>query len=560
MLRDRPPESGMLGIDTLLSQLRDRIDAGERTRILQAAFMLALAMCWGWVAADSRFHWDEPAYWYTAAYLSVADILAGDFQPSGIDGFSNSRVGHILLLKLAVSVLGPGPGSLAIIVGCYLAMLALFLWLAYRLLQMLAPAARHAGPALVACALTPIFVYLAFKTVAEIPALLLSTLAALAFLRSLRERPALWIAVTAAALAGVALTKNHIALLPASMIVALLSSGGLGYSRSRIAAQAVIAGFASLAFFAALLYAAEISLGQYLAVGAFVADIKDPPTVRLFTLAIECGPLLLALPLALLSPRRSHLRFFALWFALATVPLLFSPRIEDRYLVGNLVPMAGLAQLAIEGLDRFVRNRARDAKAIMLRVGMVTAFALLALSALVQPLMLHGVRHDHLSALVQRLDAIHGAGRYTILTPSEYTTFLYLRFMYPSYAVYTVFTPSPPNHRDPRAWASLQKRYYDSRAVQNFESLQFVKGPLLYVSPDSNLTVASLGEIVKRLPRQGLRERAADLLAEMRPGKPEQMSWIWSDPRIALCPVGRNGSYVARQVNLCFGADCPCAR
>lgn len=557
MLRSHPVKSGMLGIDARTSHVRDSIGRIQRSRWVQVGFMLLLVLAWGWVAADDRFHWDEPAYWYTAAYLSIADILAGDFQPSGIDGFSNSRVGHILLLKWAISVLGPGPGSLALIVAGYLGMLVLFLWLTYRMLQVLSPGARNAGAAVVAIALTPIFVYLAFKTIAEIPALLLSALAAFAFLNSLRARPGLWLAIVAAALAGVAFTKNHIAVLPASLIVALLLSGGFGYSRKRIVAHAAISALASLSLFAALLYVAGMPLDRYLAVGTFFANMADPIAARVFTVALECGPILLALPLALNSPRRAHLRFFALWFVLATVPLLFSHRIEDRYLVGNLVPMAGLAMLSIEGVDRFVRDRASET--VLVGIGMIGSLVLLALSAIVQPLMMHGVRGDHLSALVQRLDAINGGSSYAIVTPSEYTTFLYLRFMYSQRAVYTVFTPAPPNHRDPRAWALLQKRYYGWRALQTFESLRSVAGPVLYVSPEANLTVVSLRDAFKRLPGRRLRELANALLARMTPGKPAEMSWMWSDARIELCEIARSGPYVARRVQIHSRAQWLCA-
>lgn len=541
----------MHGIDAFLSHVSDSIGRSERMRLVQAGFILVLALCWAWVAADDRFHWDEPAYWYTAAYLSVTDILAGDFQPSGIEGFSNSRVGHLLLLKAMTSVFGPGPASLALIIAGYLMILAMFLWLTYRLLQTLNPEAHYAGAAVVACALTPIFVYLSFKTVAEIPALFLSTLAALAFLKSLRERPVLWLTIVAVALAGVAFTKNHIALLLVSMLVALMLSGGLGYSMRRIVIHAAVSGLASLALFAMLLQMVGIPLDRYLEVAAFVAEMTDPMPVRFLTLALECGPVLLILPFAFMSSRKTHFRFFALWFALATVPLLFSPRVEDRYLVGNLVPMAGLAQLSLEGFDRFVRHRARAPRPVLVGLGMFGAFALLGLSALVQPLMLHGVRGDHLSALVRRLDAVYGADHYTIVTPSEYTTFLYLRFMYPQRAVYTVFTPAPPNHRDPRAWASLQQRYYGSRALQTLESLRSVAGPILYVSPDANPTVATLHEFLEHLPRTGQREFAEALLAKMRPGKPDEMSWMWTDARIALRVIERDGHYVARQVQFC---------
>src|SRR5688572_30936383 len=35
-------------------------------------------------AADSRHHWDEPGYLYAGAYQSVAEIVGGQVQPSGI--------------------------------------------------------------------------------------------------------------------------------------------------------------------------------------------------------------------------------------------------------------------------------------------------------------------------------------------------------------------------------------------------------------------------------------------------------------------------------------------
>jgi len=301
----------------------------------------------------------------------------------------------------------------------------------------------------------------------------------------------------------------------------------------------------SLAMFALVLYVADIPVERYAAVLSFVANLSDPLSVRMLTLAIECGLVLVVLPFAFMSPHSAHLRFYVLWFVLATVPLLFSARIEDRYLVANLLPMAGLVQLSLDGLETWVRNRARVAT-----LGALGACALLALSALVQPLMLHGVRSDQLNALVRRLDALYGANHYTIVTPSEYTTFLYLRFVYPQRNIYTVFTPAPPNHRDPRAWATLQRRYYGGRALQSLESLRAVHGPVVYVSPDANPTVATLHDVLEQLPDGASRTLAEGVLARMHPGKPDEMSWMWSDTHIALGEVGRAGHYVAWRVRL----------
>jgi hypothetical protein len=114
-----------------------------------------------------------------------------------------------------------------------------------------------------------------------------------------------------------------------------------------------------------------------------------------------------------------------------------------------------------------------------------------------------------------------------------------------------VFTPAPPNHRDPQAWASLQRRYYGERALQSLESLRSVSGPIVYVSPDANPTVATLHDVLEQLPRSAPRQLAEGVLAKMQPGKPDEMSWMWSDTHITLGQVERAGHYVAWQVRLC---------
>jgi hypothetical protein len=101
----------------------------------------------------------------------------------------------------------------------------------------------------------------------------------------------------------------------------------------------------------------------------------------------------------------------------------------------------------------------------------------------------------------------------------------------------------------------LQQRYYGSRALQTLESLRSVTGPILYVSPEANPTVATLQDVLQRLPKGAPRELAETLVARMHPGKPDEMSWMWSNERLALCVVERDGHYVARQVR-----SCPCAR
>jgi hypothetical protein len=429
-------------------------------------------------------------------------------------------------------------------------MLAAFLALTRGMLRALRPGAPHAGAAVLLCAFTPVFAYLGFKTVAEIPALLLAAVAAYAFLRSLRSRPVAWLPLVALAVAGVAFTKNHLVLLPVSLIGALVLVGGRGFRVSRVLAHAVVSGLASLVLFFALLRIAGIPLERYLVVWKFQETIHDPVEAKFLSLALELGPFFLALPLAFLGPRKGDARFFALWFALATLPMLLSRRVEDRYLVANLVPLAGLAGLSIEGLAPAIRRRWSSHRPASIAAALIAAAVLVGPTALAQKVMFHGVQAGQLRELLRRLDVAYGRDGYVIVTPSEYTTFLYLRFVEPDRPVYTVFTAGPPDHRDPAAWPGFQRRHFGARALQSAEEAAAVGARMVYVGPESDLSVADLGALVQSVPSARLRAAGESFIRRMDPFNPLVLSWMWRDPRIRLTDDLHHGHYAAMGVEI----------
>ena len=517
----------------------------------QLALLAGLATVWLWLACDGRLHWDEPGYWYTAANFSIAEILQGDFQPSEVKGFSVSRTGHVLLLKAIVAGFGTGQTGLAIVIGCYLVMLAAFMALSRRILRRLAPDVRYAGWAVAIGAFAPIVPYLGFKTLAEIPALLLAAITVLAFLRALDSRPLPWMALSALSLAGVAITKNHTVLLFAGLVAALLACNGLGHRTGKILRYGFLVGSGSLAIFFALLWTTGITLANYLEVGSFVARLHDPLQARLITLLLECGMLAFALPLAFLGGRKSLARFYTVWFVLTTVPMLVFNRVEDRYLAVNLVPLLGLVQLSIEGLAPRLRRWWAERPALTAATAAACASLTIATDAVAQQLMFHGLRMDRLQTVLQRLDEAYGHNGYAILTPNEYTVFLYLRFVHPDRQVYTVFTPAPPNHHaDPIGWAVFQKHYYGLRSVHTVDELRAIGKPLVYLTPESNPTVASARELLAHLPSTRLRQLGQDFIDSMQPVNPATLSWLWREPRVQLAVDLRYSPYVAMRARI----------
>lgn len=533
--------------------MRHEEPAGFRSRSMRwitVAVSATLAGIWAWAGSTARVHWDEPSYWYAAAYSSVPQILGGDFQPSGIECFSTSRIGHVLLLKLLTSFRGPGAASLWIIVGTYLLMLVALGVVTHRILRVLRPGAPYARAAVTLGALTPVLVYLAFKTLAEIPAVLLAGVAALAFLRSLRERAAFWLGIAAAALAGVAGTKNHLVVLDVSLVIALVLGGGLAYPVKRILGHALVSGTGALSIVLILLRVGGVPLDRYLGLYRWMSGLAEPAIVRLLELTLAYGPFLLALPAAFLAPARTHARFFSLWFVLATAPLLFSTHVETRYLVGSFVPLAGLVQLSLEGIASRARRAGRArrvAGAVLATSGALLSIAFVAYAQLV---MYYGVRKDELATILRRLDESHGAGRYVVVTPSEFTTFLFLRFVEPDRSVCTVFTAAPPDHRDPHLWPAFQRKYYGVRAVQTLEQLAALGDDVVYVGAESDLTVADFRQLLRRVPGSWPRHAAEDLLAAMKPFNPFVLSWMWTDPRVRMADELRVGHYRAMRVTI----------
>ena len=519
---------------------------------------VTLAGIWRWAASTARMHWDEPSYLYAAAYVGVPKLLSGGFEPSGIEGFSTSRIGHILLLKVLMRILGPGTASLRVIAAVYVVILAGFILVTHRILRILMPGSRYAGVSVALTALAPVVVYLAFKTLAEIPAVLLASLAALAFLRALQGRAAIRLGLVACALVGVAITKNHLVVLPASMVAALLLCGGLGWPVRRIVGHALISGATALAVFFALLHVLGIPLDRYLGLTHWMSGLAEPFVMRPFELALECGPFLLALPLAFLAPGRPA-RFFAWWFVLATLPLMFSTHVETRYLVGNVVPLTGLIHLSLEGIAPRARRAWEARRLRTATLAAACALALVAFTALSQLVMYYGVRKDEIAALLRRLDGARARDSYAIVTPNEFTTFLFLRVAYPERPVHTVFTAAPPNHRDSATWPGRQRTYFGPHAVQTFEELTALGNDVVYLGTDSDLNVTDFRALLARVPVPALRRAADDLLAAMHPFNPFVLSWMWNDPRVRLTEEARIGHYRAMRVTRSAALVGPCA-
>jgi hypothetical protein len=520
-------------------------------RLAQLVCIPAGTILFFFLAFDWRLHQDEPSYLYIGAFLPLDAILAGEFQPTGIEGHYLSRLLHVLLVHAITRVTGPGILALTLIILIYLVLLLASAWLTFLILAELMPGAARLGRATLLMAFTPVYLYLAFKTLPETPAFFFSALAALALLRSLHGRAALWLGVACCSLVAVAFFKNNMALLWIALVVALLLVPPGPLSRMRLVLHAVIAGGAALGLTLLFLLLAGIELSQYLGVGTALLKRDDPFVVTLLNVGLEGGVFFVALPLAFLSRDKRTALFFTTWFILASAPLfLVFKFVEFRYLATNLIALTGLIWLAAEAIRPHVSHWWQRRRLLVVGLGGAAVLAVAGSDDLALAVMMHEVRMDHLSAIVGRLDQAYGRD-YAILVPWTLTDFHYLRFAYPDHQVYSVQSTFETGTRSESWWRGLQDRYYGKQVIRNIHQLAALKTRLVYLGFEENFSVANLRAIVSYVPffhleRQFKKVHFLNHLV---------LSWMWEDPRGVLTEWFRRGYYRVYEVELrtCLG-------
>ncbi|MGH8610545.1 MAG: hypothetical protein ACREYF_00480 [Gammaproteobacteria bacterium] len=516
---------------------------------LRIALVATIGIAYSWIAADGRLHWDEPAYLYAAAYLDLPEILEGEFQPTGIPRFSTSRLVHVLFAHGIFELFGVGKHAFNVLVGCYLSALMAALWLSHATVRALLPAQRlPLLGAVVMIQFSPIFMWLSFKTMPEIPALLFATLGSYAFLRALQGRSVLWLTAAALSMATIAWTKNTLAFLPASLMLSLLLTG-YGFRASDVLRYSVAAGLLSLAVFVLMTFAFDVSLSDYFSSFSTVVSENSPAIAKIAFSALEAGALWIFVPLALLNHRRKAVAFFLIWLIVATAPLLLLVRdIEPRYLLSNFIPLLGLIALSLEALIERMRIRERR-YTLRVKLGAgVFVGCLIVSSALAQRIIGHEVEIPRIAEAIDALDSRFGNRQFSLLTPWDYTDFHYLRVMYPQYPVFSV---RELGKLEDEVWNKVkQKTFYGHRFVRTLDELKTLQRPLVYFGFMENLAVANLREMVAELPVDVLKRKLALSIEQKVEHIPFQDSWIWNDSRVMFVDLFFSGHYRAALVEI----------
>ena len=499
------------------------------------------------LATDGRLHWDEPAYLYSGAFLSTHEILSGGYQPSGIDSFYISRVLHVLLIHGITQLTGPGMVGFYAVILTYFAMLLLTLIMAYRLLKLLQDSDPTDSSGLklavaVAC-FSPIFLYLSFKTLPEIPALLFVVLASYALLKAMLGHPLIWLSLSALCLAATALTKNTMIILYVSLVLSMLVCQLGSFRPLRLILYSTLSGCGSLILFFGFLQATGISLDQYFGYVDQLLKLNDSFVQRFIEGAMELGSYALFLILAISAFRSTLARFYIVWFLIATLPiLLFFGRTEARYLAANVIPLIGIIAIGLRvGVDYLLRFQpmVRITAAAVVVVFLVTS------DWLTLKFMEHEVNYHDIKKAVNRLDNDYQEkDNYTILTPWAYTDFHILRFMYPDHRIYSVRDYDLDRPKRPAEYVEnlkkMQQQYIKPYLMASPQQLHLLDNtPVIYFGFIENFSIENIQRLFKKLSAK----RALAKFNAMSLNNHLTVSWLWYDPDFELQPFFESGHY-----------------
>ena len=514
-----------------------------------APMVLFLAM-FVWQSADSRLQLDEPGYLYGGVYQSFEQIIAGDVQPAGEANYSIGRIMHTLLIHALSEILNSSKAVFYALVAIHLFLIFTILFLLFRILRILMPEVNEAFAATMLVAMTPIVIYLAFKTTPDTTALAAATMATYGLLSLARGDGKKWLAITAGALAVTALTKAQAVFLPAGFWAAACLIPVSPIERRRLFIWGSISGIAGMLITVLLLKVLSVDIYRFWDsyISATYSDI--PLRVKILYLITELGILWPLLIISFLSLRKRKLMLFWLWLILSMLPLLVLIRnLEPRHTAVNLVAVGSLFALMVEVVNQrfsFWQRLSTRAKTAAASFGVIV---IMLSNYLIISIMPHDIEIRQIDKMLQALDHRYGAGKYSIFTPHGYTTFHILRVLWPEVDAYNI---------NVRKFAVNEKRFDRKLALEAYHHGRYYDN---LVELDRNDRPMVLMGYINTFGAENMRDMLqwiSPSLAEFLMGNLElsekffraEISWLWASPNVTLEPVERVGHYVAFELKV----------
>ena len=501
------------------------------------AVVIAVFLVLSW--SDGHY-WDEFYYLYSALAHSPAELLRFEVRTEHFPiGFFSEKLGHVLLLNLLTGALGGSEGSLHAIQLLYALLVVGFVGAAYGLLRELLGDHRAEDSTLVLL-FSPLALYLSFKVMSEVPALLFTTLGSWAFVRSFRpgsrHSQEVSLALAAAGLTLGILCRVTLVVSFAGLGLALLVAGDERFERRRLFVRLVAVGVTAVTIQVA---SVQLAGGSVLHTGAHIHNVltTHPPLQRVYALLLFVQALAVVVPFAWNTRVGTRPSLALVWLVTSALPFVAGH--EPRYYAPAVVP---LAMLAAAGL--------RGAAALLLparwRYGWVALLAALVLfdRVVLLPIMPYEVMQGKLLETFKTFQTRDPKATYLIPWTSDYSL---LRFAFPHANIVLCLTGSPESRQGmlgARGPLSPADQWWAGAGhyVGSDSALVAHPRPWYYIGWNRNPSAVRLQRLLahvglERLVLKG--PRLHNHLAE---------SWIWSDKAWLLKPRARVAQYHVYEV------------
>lgn len=504
------------------------------------AIFLALSL-------DGHMYWHEGRLLYAVTHFSVAELIAGSFNPNqlgfevdtvGSSGYHLTKVLHLQFLAFLTSL--PVSTDTQLAIGSTLSMLAVVACglLTRSILRTLGFAETTANWSAAAFFLMPCTPYLAAKLLSEVTALL-PALAALNLwvicLRSGLRGNKMKAALASALIVITALSRLDFVIMHIGFAFATLAVADPGNRFREWQINSVICGTALAVYCAAivLIGGSFESITVYLS--NYVALHPKSVPMSIFGAATFAG-VMWFFAVAGMFGKHDDRKMLMIWLFICLIPIagiVMNYMIEPRYLAASIVPIAALAGIALQ----------RSFASIPEGSPRIWAFLLIALIGpgnwLAVTLMPYEIDRK---PILQVADEYAEANSGDVLLVSwSYTDFHFLRYARPDARIFNVHTPHGDRDFLSEEWDQRLRSWYGERYVGGPDDLMAAAMPAstYYLGWGIYPPVATLQSWLQGLALDSFAEKLNGLGLMVH----GQQSWLWHDRRHALTHAATVGQY-----------------
>ena len=400
--------------------------------------MCLLLVCFFIFSYDGIHHWDEASYLYNAAFS----------EPSELETFHHFKIGHLLILKSLVQIVGMGMTGLLFISFAYAVMMLCFVYFSFIFLKRLL--GQEAYYATIVLAFLPLTLYLSFKALSEVPSLLFGIISLLSLLYAFSPititRRSLMLLASGVFLFLSSLCRVEALIMLASFILALLIT-----RKFKTRVIALYGCFVlTLSILLTLIGVTLLTLNlqdMFLYATTFQEKTRYTLLENILMAFLEGGLFYPFIFPSFFRYKDEHFKFALFWLVFASVSsVVIMDHIEARRLCWNIIPLSILIFIGMKETYEKMRNKL-NRKGVLLsapKVLFVFLFFLLLVGNYF--LIAHGpdkIDERDYSGLFERLDNIYGDDK-VILVPNKDADYCFIKFAFPEEIVIKVGEEGEP--------------------------------------------------------------------------------------------------------------------